>query len=119
MPEFVGSDAGFSVPFLDTDSAANALEILIANEDNCRRQGLTARKKLLQRHSDDIAVPEIYRFCREVAALPPAVSVIVPNYNCEKYLKKRIDSILNQSFRDFEIIILDDASTDNSLQIIE
>ena len=47
------------------------------------------------------------------------VSVIIPNYNHAPYLPQRIDSVLNQTFRDFEIIILDDCSTDNSKQIIE
>ena len=49
----------------------------------------------------------------------PQVSVIVPNYNHAPYLKQRIDSILNQTFRDFELILLDDCSTDNSREIIE
>lgn len=48
----------------------------------------------------------------------PKVSVIVPVYNHEQFLKLRIESILNQTFQDFEIIILDDCSTDNSLSII-
>jgi len=47
------------------------------------------------------------------------VSVIVPNYNHSIFLRKRIDSILLQSYQDFEIIILDDSSTDNSREIIE
>lgn len=46
------------------------------------------------------------------------VSVIIPNYNHERYLKQRIESILHQSFQDFELIILDDASTDASLEIL-
>ena len=49
----------------------------------------------------------------------PLISVIIPNYNHAKFLDIRIDSILNQTFRDFELIILDDASTDNSTEIIE
>lgn len=49
----------------------------------------------------------------------PLVSVIVPNYNHAPYLRKRIQSILNQSFQDFEIIIFDDCSTDNSLEVLE
>ena len=49
----------------------------------------------------------------------PKVSVIVPNYNHAVYLIQRIDSILSQSFQDFELIILDDCSTDNSKEVIE
>ncbi|MEP7318390.1 MAG: glycosyltransferase family 2 protein [Panacibacter sp.] len=47
------------------------------------------------------------------------VSVILPNYNHEAFLKRRIDTILYQTFRDFELIILDDCSTDNSRDVIE
>lgn len=47
------------------------------------------------------------------------VSVIVPNYNHAEYLKQRIDTILEQSYQNFEVIILDDCSTDNSRDIIE
>ncbi len=49
----------------------------------------------------------------------PLVSIIVPNYNHEKYLEQRFDTIFNQTFQDFEIIILDDCSSDNSRDIIE
>lgn len=48
----------------------------------------------------------------------PCVSVIVPNYNHAPYLRERIDSILNQTFQDFELILLDDYSTDNSQNIL-
>lgn len=47
------------------------------------------------------------------------ISVIMPVYNGEKYLREAIDSILCQSFQNFEFIIVDDASTDRSLQIIQ
>ena len=46
------------------------------------------------------------------------VSVIMAVYNEENYLKIAIESILNQTYKDFEFIIIDDASTDNSLEII-
>src|SRR6185312_2167115 len=49
----------------------------------------------------------------------PIVSVIVPNYNHAKFLDQRIDSIINQTYQQFELIILDDCSTDNSREIIE
>ena len=51
--------------------------------------------------------------------MSPLVSVIIPSYNHEKFLKERIDSVLNQTFQDFELIILDDLSPDNSREIIE
>lgn len=49
----------------------------------------------------------------------PTVSVIVPNYNHAPYLRQRIDSILEQRFDDFELILLDDCSTDSSRDILE
>ena len=48
----------------------------------------------------------------------PKVSVIIPNYNHARYLDQRIQSVLNQTYQDFEVIILDDCSTDNSLEVI-
>src|SRR5690348_1753899 len=49
----------------------------------------------------------------------PKVSVIIPNYNHAQYLNQRIDSVLKQTYSDFEVIILDDYSIDNSRDIIE
>ncbi|WP_298894549.1 glycosyltransferase family 2 protein [uncultured Psychroserpens sp.] len=46
------------------------------------------------------------------------VSVILPNYNHADYLEERLDSIVNQTYQNFELIILDDASTDNSLEVL-
>lgn len=48
----------------------------------------------------------------------PVVSVILPNYNHSVYLEERITSILNQTYQDFELILLDDCSTDNSKDIL-
>lgn len=49
----------------------------------------------------------------------PLVSVLMPAFNAEKYIGQAIESILNQSFKDFELIIADDYSTDNTWKIIE
>ena len=48
----------------------------------------------------------------------PAVSVVVPNYNHALFLRQRLDSILGQTFQDFELILLDDCSTDDSCAIL-
>src|SRR5215472_4105163 len=48
----------------------------------------------------------------------PKVSVIIPNYNHARYLQQRIDTVLGQTFQDFEVILLDDCSTDESRSII-
>ncbi|WP_299123544.1 glycosyltransferase family 2 protein [uncultured Winogradskyella sp.] len=47
------------------------------------------------------------------------VSIIIPNYNHKRFLEQRIISILNQTYQDFEIIILDDASSDGSQELIK
>lgn len=49
----------------------------------------------------------------------PKISVIIPVYNTEKYLEKCLDSIINQTYQDFEIVIINDGSIDNSQNIIE
>jgi glycosyltransferase involved in cell wall biosynthesis len=49
----------------------------------------------------------------------PLVSIILPNYNHGRFLAERLESILGQTFQDFELIILDDASEDNSVEVIQ
>lgn len=48
----------------------------------------------------------------------PLISIVIPNYNNEKYLKKAISSCLEQTYQDLEVIIVDDCSTDESVHLI-
>lgn len=47
------------------------------------------------------------------------ISIITTTYNAEKFIKKTIDSVLNQTFKDYEYIIIDDCSKDNTIKVIE
>lgn len=49
----------------------------------------------------------------------PAVSVIIPLYNAEKYIAESLDSLLAQTFQNFEVVVVDDCSTDSSCDIVE
>ena len=54
---------------------------------------------------------------KNINALP--LSIVVPVFNTASYLDRCINSILNQTFKDFELICIDDGSTDNSMEILE
>ena len=49
----------------------------------------------------------------------PLVSIIMPIYNCERFLKESIESVISQSYKNWELLIVDDGSTDKSISIIE
>ena len=61
----------------------------------------------------------IYSESKLAESTTPLISVAMPVYNGEKYLAEAIDSILAQTFTDFELIIIDDGSTDNSLSVLQ
>ena len=49
----------------------------------------------------------------------PKISVIIPVYNVEKYIKRCLDSLLNQTFKDFEVVVVNDATPDQSMVFVE
>jgi glycosyltransferase involved in cell wall biosynthesis len=66
------------------------------------------------------ANPSAESVCQdEKAMFAPKFSIVVANYNKERYLHTALESIINQSFEDYEVIVVDDGSTDNSVKLIQ
>ena len=51
--------------------------------------------------------------------MEPMITVIIPMYNAEKYIGEAIDSVLNQSFKAIELLVVDDCSTDHSVDVVQ
>jgi len=118
-PAFVEDDAGIVVEWADPVAMADATLKLIRDQPLRAKLGRQASAKARRHFSTDRVFPRLLSTMRKVAGKPPAVSIIVPNYNYARFLHERMDSILGQSFQDFELIILDDASTDDSQSILD
>ena len=58
------------------------------------------------------------RYFKEVK-MEEKVSVIVPNYNCEKFIEETVNSVINQTYKNWELLIVDDCSTDGSVEVIK
>ena len=69
---------------------------------------LSMSQKQLQ-ENDFLSLPKIAR---------PAISVVIAAYNCENFIQQCIDSLLNQTFKNYEIIVVDDGSSDSTLSIL-
>jgi glycosyltransferase involved in cell wall biosynthesis len=119
VADFVEDGAGFVVPDEDVEAMARKLIELIKDNNLSQALGNRAREKLLTSFTAERTTPKILSICRQVGKQKPGVSVVVPNYNHAQYLPQRLDSIFSQTYQDFEVILLDDASSDSSMDVLE
>lgn len=111
--ELQASIGGILIEDFDTSAAAKSIISLTTDSDlYLQRKSASLEASRLFGFNDyiydllEIAGTELYR-----------VSVIIPNYNYVKYIEGRLNSIFNQTVKPFEIIFLDDNSSDNSLEV--
>lgn len=110
--------AGRVVPLGNEDAFFSAVSELLNDRETRERLGAAARSRVAALYTTDHACMEILATVRRVAGLRPRVSVLVPVYNSAKYLQPRLDTIAQQTFKDVEIILRDDVSSDDSLAML-
>jgi glycosyltransferase involved in cell wall biosynthesis len=114
--DIVNADTGVLVPYMDVTAMAKEIVSLLADSQRRRRLEGNTQKLIEEKFN---FTDYVYRLLAISGHEFKKVSVIIPNFNYEKYLKLRIDSILKQTYPIYEIIFLDDASADNSVKSAE
>lgn len=110
--DLVARGAGIVVPPFDLQAFADAL-LSLAHERGLREGFGKSGRNLVD--SEFSFRPYVVDLLRMGGLHLPTVSVIVPNYNYAKYIRQRLESVAAQSLAPYEIIVLDDASTDDSV----
>ena len=114
--DLLNRGCGLLAPLLDNNSYADSILELLNNEDHRITLGecgeRIVRAEFSFRHY-------LFDLLDMVGHKLKRVSVVLPNYNYENFLPARIDSILRQTYPIYELIVLDDASTDGSIEVIQ
>lgn len=106
---------GLLSPAFDTDRFAEALAELLANPGKAQHLADVGHDIVLREYAFRHYLFDLLDF----AGRPlPKVSVVVPNYNYERYIESRMDSVVSQRFPIYELLVLDDCSTDDSASVI-
>lgn len=120
----VTGESGGIVPFGDIDAYANELSTLLARPEKLgkisKRNSTVALETFGYSSYLDRLLEILHKgFVGPAIENKQKVSVIIPNYNYAQYLNLRLKTVIEQSRKPDEIIILDDASTDKSIEVIE
>jgi len=112
--ELLQQGAGVLVPMEDRHAMADAIAGVLQHAGRAASMGHTGQSIIDQRFDFDDYVHDVLGLLKLAR---PRVSVVVPNFNYARYLPQRISSIASQTARPFEIIFLDDRSTDDSVAV--
>ncbi len=116
VPEIAAKLGMSVVPQWDTEAFAQAVVSLLDDPSNTRKLGSKGKALV----DGEFGFHQyVFDLLDDVGLSLPRVSVVVPNYNYANCLTARLRSIFEQSFPIYELIVLDDASTDNSIEVIE
>jgi len=114
--ELLDRGCGLLVPAFDTAAYARALVSLLNDAGKAAEIGQRGKRII---DADFSFRRYMFDLVSMIDKTFPRVSVVVPNYNYADYLASRVNSIAEQDYPVYELIILDDASTDDSVQIVE
>lgn len=112
--ELLTQGAGLLVPHEDRVAMANTVLSLMQHPEQAKTMG-EAGQRIIE--SNFQFRDYVYDLLGLVGIFRPKISVVIPNYNYARYLPERIASILQQTYRPYEIIFLDDCSSDDSVQV--
>lgn len=119
IESFVRDDAGFIIQYYDANDAYLTIKNLVQNRRTIARAGFIAKSRVTERNNLHNTMPRLFDNLSKIFNVAPTLSVIVPNFNHARFLAERLESVLRQKYYDVEIILLDDASTDESVKILE
>lgn len=114
--ELLKRDCGALVPKEDVTAFSNQIKTLLDNPQQALHMAQRGREIVEQELNFRHYLFDLLKY----ASTPiPTVSAIVPNYNYARYLQNRLETVTNQTLPLYELIVLDDRSTDDSLRVIQ
>lgn len=113
--DIVTDQTGALVPYCDTDAMARKVELLLSDRGLLDKLGTNASKLTEEKFSFK---DYIYSLMELLGHKYEKVGAVVPNYNYGRYMEQRIQSVLDQTYPLYDLVILDDCSTDDSVKVI-